>query len=123
MKKAHASREARIELLRAKAAVERQSVLYNAAVIRNSLTPAGIAKSLLPRRLTRARKSASSSGWLLEGFRVARRYPFLISGASAVLTRLGLKRGRWAALGGVAAVLLAWQMKRNMAGGHEGDFE
>lgn len=97
-------RALRIELLRARAALERQSFVYSARSVHDSLTPMGIVRSVFPRM---AKKGPAD--WLLQGFSVARRYPFLASGLSALVSGAGRRRGLWRVAVGL---LLSWQVVR-----------
>ena len=100
-------REARIELVRARSALERQRLLRGVHELSESLRPSSLVRSLLPRSVSRKK----ASNWLMDGVGVVQRYPLLTSGASAVLARLG-KRNRWLRLAG--SLLLSWQFARSM---------
>lgn len=79
----------RIELARTRAALERQNVARSLHDLHESLTPSGIWQSLTSRK---GQGSGSQISWLTQAVAVSRRYPFLITGASAALSALG--RGR-----------------------------
>ena len=81
----------RIELARTRAALERQNVARSLHELHESLTPSGIWHSLFSRRRTKGR-SGSAMNWLSQAARLSRRYPYLLTGASAILSTLG--RGR-----------------------------
>ncbi|TEA80118.1 hypothetical protein [Allopusillimonas ginsengisoli] len=101
-------RAVRIELARARAALERQAVARDARELAASLRPGALAHSAFPRLSSR-----SASQWVLEAVTLTRRYPLLASGASALLSGLGKgKRRRWWRIG--AGLLLSWQLARNM---------
>jgi hypothetical protein len=108
---AAAERDLRIELVRARATLERQRLARSACNLAESLTPAALVKSMLPLSVSRKKPSE----WLMQGVGLMQRYPLLASGASALLTRVG-KRHRWWRLG--AAALLSWQVARSISGSH-----
>lgn len=92
--------ELRIELLRARAALERQALRRHVAQAGASLRPSALLQAALPR---------GGLGWLTEGLSWARRYSMLVSLASALLA--GKRRGRvWLRLG--AGLLLGLQALR-----------
>lgn len=97
-------RALRIELLRARAALERQSFVYSARSVCESLTPMGVARSVFP-----GMTKKGPANWLMQGFSVARRYPFLASGLSALVSGAGRRRGLWRV---AAGLLLSWQVAR-----------
>lgn len=93
--------ELRIELLRARAALERQALRRHVAQAGAALRPSALLHAALPRLFSRGGR-----GWLTEGLSLARRYPLLVSLASALLT--GRRRGRtWLRVG--AGLLLGLQ--------------
>ena len=100
-------RALRIELVRARAALERQRLARSASNLAESLTPAALVKSILPTSFSRNRPS----DWLLQGVGIMRRYPLLASSASTLLSGVG-KRHRWWKIG--AGLLLSWQVARSM---------
>ena len=101
-------RAVRIELARARAALERQAIARDARELASSLRPSALAHSAFPRLSSR-----SPSQWLLDAVTLTRRYPLLASSASALLSGLGKgKRRRWWRIG--AGLLLSWQLARNM---------
>lgn len=107
-------RAARIELLRARAAIERHGLKRSIGQVRASLSPGGLLKASFPA----FGGSARPIDWLLQAVGLARRYPFLISGASAILTGRR-SRLRWLKLG--AGALLAWQLFRKQGGTQDSD--
>ncbi len=109
-------RAVRIELARARAALERQAIARDARVLAASLRPGALAHSAFPRLSSR-----SPSQWLLEAITLTRRYPLLASSASALLSGLGKGKGkrRWWRIG--AGLLLSWQLARNMSHKHDAD--
>lgn len=103
----HRERAIRIELLRARAAIERQGLAHGVADVRESLTPRNLLESFLPR----SRRRAASSGLLLQMLNLTRSYPMVLSLGSAVLSTVARRRMRlWKLAGGAA---LAWLLARN----------
>ena len=100
-------RAVRIELLRARAAIERQSMSQSLHRLSDSLTPRGLIESFFPR----ARRT-SPSDLLMRAFSVSRRYPMILSLGSALLSTAARRRLRWWKL--AAGAVLAWQMSRNL---------
>ncbi|AKQ59325.1 hypothetical protein [Bordetella hinzii] len=97
-------RQVRIELLRARAAIERESLAQSIAEAGQALEPANLVRGLLP-RLTQG----GATQWMWQAYRLARRYPIVSSAASALFMGGGKRRGmlRWAGLG-----LVGWQLLR-----------
>ena len=104
-------REARLELLQARAAVERQTLRHTVRHLGNDLQPAALLRSLVPASLGRKRPA----DWLFQGLGLVRRYPFLVSTVSALFTG-ARKKHRLLRLG--AGLLLSWQLARNLGGRH-----
>lgn len=100
-------RSLRIEILRARASLERQHLARSACSLAESLTPAALVKGALSRSVLHKKPS----DWLLQGLGLMQRYPLLASSASALLSR-SAKRHRWWRL--AAAALLSWQVARSM---------
>lgn len=102
MKTLSADNALRIEILRAHAALERQALARQARQVGKALKPAALLHEALP----------VVSGWstwrLLQGLSLARRYPLLITAASAMLTGRGKRN--WLRIG--VGVLLGWQALR-----------
>jgi|GEM_PF-257886 len=94
-------RAVRIELLRARAALERESLAQDIASTTRSFKPGNLLKGWLP-KLTQG--NISKLAW--QGFTLARRYPFISSTLSALIMGRG-KRSRLIKLAGGA--LLGWQ--------------
>ncbi|HEY9281686.1 MAG TPA: hypothetical protein VIP51_16585 [Eoetvoesiella sp.] len=113
-KSAVTDRALRIELVRARATLERQRLARSVHDLADSLTPSALIKSMLPRSVSHKKPS----DWLMQGFGLMQRYPLLASGASALLTRAG-KRHRWWRLG--AGLLLSWQVARSMSSSKNDD--
>ncbi|MBV6304711.1 hypothetical protein KVP10_07425 [Candidimonas humi] len=101
--------ELRIEILRARAALERQALRRHVAQVGAALRPSALLQAALPRLLP-----GSGRSWLAEGLSLARRYPLVVSLASALLA--GKRRGRaWVRLG--AGLLLGLQALRTRESG------
>lgn len=96
-------RQVRIELLRARAAVEREALLHNVAGLTDSLSPSHLVKALMPRL-----GASNMPGLALQAFSLVRRYPVIMSSLSAIFLRG--KRSRLLKLAGAAAV--GWQVYR-----------
>lgn len=104
-------REVKIELLRARAAIERQTLGSSVRHLAQDIKPSSLLRSLLPASFSRKRPT----DWVFQGLSLMRRYPFIVSTASALLSGVR-KRHRLLRLG--AGLLLSWQVARNM-GGHD----
>lgn len=102
-------RTVRIELLRARAAIERQSMAHGVQQLSESLTPRGLLESILPGGGGSSRR-ASPSDMLSRVFSMSRRYPMVLSLGSALLSTAARRRLRWWKLAVGAAV--AWQVSR-----------
>ena len=99
-------RALQIELVRARAALERQAMSRGIRDLGDSLTPRSVMRSLFPRASSR-----SPSDWIFQAVSLTRRYPLLTSSVSALLSGVG-KRRRWWRIG--AGLLLSWQVARTM---------
>jgi hypothetical protein len=99
-------RTVRIELLKARAALERQSIARNVRILSHDIHPASIMRNLFPRLASR-----SPAGWLMQGLSATRRYPLVTSSLSALLSG-ATKRKRWLRIG--AGLLLTWQVARSL---------
>ncbi len=91
-------RAIRIELLRARAALERQALSQQIHTLGNELSPGNLLRSVAP-------SGRSVGGLLTSALTLTRRYPLLLSGASTLLSSLG---GRWVRLGALA--LTGWKL-------------
>lgn len=100
-------RALRIELLRARATMERHGLARGVQDLSASLTPRGLMESFLP---SGARRT-SPSDLLMRVFSLTRRYPMILSLGSAVLGASRKRRDLLAklALGG----LIAWKVARD----------
>ncbi|HUH60227.1 MAG TPA: hypothetical protein VL001_09120 [Candidimonas sp.] len=99
-------RELQIELVRSRAAIERQDVVRSVNMLALELRPRAVFKSFFP-----GLSSSKPSDFLLKAFSLTRRYPLLASSASALLTRGSKRKGLWR-IG--AGLLLSWQIARAM---------
>jgi hypothetical protein len=108
MKKSLSGKEraAEIELVRARAALERQSLTHNVHDLGAELKPAAILHAFFP-KLT----SKRPSDWVFQALSLGRQYPLLASGASALLSGVGKRRRLWRV---AAGLLLSWQVARAM---------
>lgn len=107
-------REVKIELLRARAAIERQTLQNSLRHVGQDLQPGALLRSFLPASVSRKRPT----DWLFQGLGLLRRYPFIVSTASALLSGVR-KRNRLLRLG--AGLLLSWQVARSMGGRDDRD--
>lgn len=105
MKKIHSVGEQalRIELARARAELERQSLARGIRNLEESLKPSNILRGLFPKLVSKRQ----SLHWLGRGLALTQRYPLLASGASALMSGLGKRHRLWR-LG--AGLLLGWQI-------------
>ena len=98
----------RLELLRARAALERASLRSRAGELADALDP---------RQWLGRIGKGRPGGVLMQGIELAQRYPFILS----TLTSLVLgKRWQWLKLGGAAAAALLTRLS-SRAGGQRGD--
>jgi len=97
-------RAVRIELLRARAALEREALAHEFSQLTRSLDPRALVQGLMPR--FGGGSGGSHANVLLQAVRLARRFPVLTSTVSAWL--LGGKRSRLFRL--ASGALLGWQM-------------
>lgn len=95
-------RAVRIELLRARAAIERESLAQGIISAGRRLEPSSIIRGLLPRLA-----SGGASRWALQAITLARRYPLVSSSLSTLLMRGG-KRFKLLKVAGGA--LVGWQL-------------
>lgn len=102
-------RQVRIELLRARAAVERRELCYISRQIGASVQPENIfalLKGQFSKNLGVHFGASKASGWIDFALSFGQRYPLLLSGASAVAgTVLGKKKWRFGAL-----ALTTWRL-------------
>src|SRR5690554_6754823 len=105
-------RAVRIELLRARAAIERQSVAHGVQYLSNSITPRGLLEMVMPRFRGMGRGRGSSSSMLLQAFSFTRRYPMILSMGLALLSTAARRKLRLWKL--AAGAVLAWHASRNL---------
>jgi hypothetical protein len=98
-------RALRKELLRARAAVERQSLRKSACDVVNDISPAALVRSVVPRSLSLGKGAGAV---LMQGARFLSRYPFLVSTLSGLLSGRGRPHTRLLKAG--AGVVAAWQL-------------
>ncbi len=96
-------RRARIELLRARALVERMMLRRAACDALEGLRPESLASD------ASAGLRAAGMGWLTAAIRTVRRYPLVLSLASSAIS--GVRRGNPYARVGMLA-LVAWRLLR-----------
>jgi len=100
-------RKARIELLQARAALERQGVVHGVHDIKASLKPRALLDSVFPKS-----KRKSPSDLLLRTFSMSRRYPMILSLGSAIFSKAARRRAKWWKI--AAGALVAWQASRSL---------
>ncbi|CAB3719916.1 MULTISPECIES: hypothetical protein [Achromobacter] len=106
-------RAVRIELLRARAAIERESLAQNIVSAGRRLEPSALIRGMLP-----GLASGGASRWALQAITMARRYPIISSSLSAMFMRGG-KRGKLLKLAGGAFV--GWQLLKAWRGARQDD--
>ena len=97
-------RALRIELLRARAAIERQSLTQGVRQLGDSVTPRGLLHSFLPG----TRGGGSPVDLLLRVFRLTRRYPLVLSLGSSLFAVASRRRSLLTKL--ALGVLVAWKI-------------
>lgn len=104
-------RVVRIELARARAALERQEVARSLHQVRRSMTLSGIWHSIAGHHGQSPAHAGSHNSWLSRIMTLSRRYPYIVSSVSALLGTIGRRRrGATWRLG--LAVLGAWRLAR-----------
>lgn len=98
-------RELRLEILRARAALERQGLKQALCELGNDLSPSSLASSVIPRFSAR-----SVLGWATQAVALTRRYPLITSAASTLLSGVGRGRTRWLRV--AVGLLISWQLSR-----------
>jgi hypothetical protein len=101
-------RAVRIELLRARAAIERETLVQDIAYTANSLKPGNLIKGLLP-----SGTQSNFSNILWQGVSLARRYPFVSSTLSALVMGRGKRTGFFKLASGALLGWQAWSAWRN----------
>ena len=107
MSQASHNRKVRIELLQARAAIERQSVVHGVQDLGASLTPRGLMESFMPRG-----RSGASPDLMTRVLSLYRRYPVVLSLGSAMFSRRGRQKLRWVKL--AAAGFVAWRAAKSL---------
>jgi hypothetical protein len=107
-------RAVRIELLRARAALEREELVQNVADLGVSLSPSHLVKGLLPGGLG-GLGGGGASRLALQAFTLARRYPVVLSSLSAVFLG-GNKRSKLVKL--ATGAVVGWQLFRAWRSSH-----
>ena len=102
------SRELRIELLRARAAIERQNLCKYSGQLVDDLMPGNLVKGMLPARFS----TGNITDVLVQGAGLLTRYPFLLSSVMGLFS--GARRGRTGrrVLRLVVGVAVGWQALR-----------
>jgi hypothetical protein len=98
----HVDRAVRIELLRARAALEREALVVSVVEAGQSLSPRSLFSSVWPRVA-----AANSSRLAMQAFGLLRRYPVIGSGLSTLVFG-GSKKTGLLKLGG--GLLLGWRL-------------
>lgn len=98
-------RALRKELLRARAAVERQSLRKSTCDVAHDISPSALVRSVVPRSLSSGKGVGAA---LVQGARFLSRYPFLVSTLSGLLSGRGRSRTRLLKAG--VGVVAAWQL-------------
>ena len=107
MSQASHNRKVRMELLQARAAIERQSVVHGVQDLGASLTPRGLLESVMPKG-----RGGSSPDLMTRALSLYRRYPVMLSLGSAMFSRRGRQRMRWVKL--AAAAFVAWRAAKSL---------
>jgi len=114
-------RQVRIEMLRARAAIEREALAQRILEAGHALAPANLVRGLVPglgRGLGRGRGSASSLIW--QAVSLARRYPIVSSTLSTLFLGGGKRRGLLKLAG---AGLAGWQLYKAWRGASRRDHD
>lgn len=104
-------RAVRIELLRARAALERESLAHDIVVTSRALSPDNLVKRWIP---SVGRGNVTSLLW--QGVSLARRYPIISSTVSAFLMKRGKRVGLLKLAGGALVGWQAFKVWRNASG-------
>lgn len=103
------ARELRLELLRARAAIERQNLRKYSGQVADDIAPGNLLKGLLPSGLGELGRGGAVDV-LAQGAGLLARYPFLLSAFTGLLSRRGRSGRQW--LGVVVGAVLGWQALR-----------
>ena len=112
---ADVDRQVRIELLRARAAIEREALAHSIAEAGQSLEPSALLRGLWP-RLSRG----NTSQLLWQGFNLVRRYPMVTSSLSAFIMGGGKRAGLLKVAGGMLAgwkIFQTWRASQRQGPG------
>ncbi|WP_454691850.1 hypothetical protein [Achromobacter aloeverae] len=110
-------RAVRLELLRAKAAVEREALVHNLAEAGVALSPSHLLRSVLPGSL-QGLASGGSRKLAWQAFNLLRRYPMVMSSISALVMG-GSRKSKLLKL--AAGALVGWQALRVWREKHQDD--
>ena len=103
------AREMRLELLRARAAIERQNLRKYSGQVAEDLAPGSLVKGLLPAGIAGLGRGGAVDV-LAQGAGLLARYPFLLSTFTGLLSSRGRSGRKW--LGVVVGAALGWQALR-----------
>jgi hypothetical protein len=93
------ARQARIEYLRARAAYERQAIIFHTEQLGRDLSPKRWLRGLMRSNSSTGSNESGGVGQLLgKGFSLAAEYPYLTAAISSMLVG---KRWRWVKLAGI----------------------
>lgn len=106
-------RAVRIELLRARAALEREALVANVSHAAGQLTPAAALRGLMPGLMGATRSSGAASGLAMQAWRLWRQYPMLGSTLSALALGGSRKSRLVKAIVGSVVAWKAFQMWRD----------
>ncbi|MFC4278682.1 hypothetical protein [Achromobacter aloeverae] len=102
-------RAVRLELLRAKAAVEREALVHHLAEAGVALSPSHLVRNMLPASLKGLAGGGGGSRLAWQVFGLLRRYPMVLSSASALVMG-GNRKSKLLKL--AAGALVGWQALR-----------
>ncbi|NLY26015.1 MAG: hypothetical protein GX049_00455 [Alcaligenaceae bacterium] len=94
----------KIELLRARAELERQTVRHTAKELAGTVSASSLLNTVLSQFSAR-----SALGWVAQASVLSRRYPFILSAVTAAVSGVG-RKGRWLKVG--LSLLAGWQLVR-----------
>lgn len=80
-------RQVRIELLRARAAIERESLARSLAETGQAMEPRNLIRGLMPKIGALGKSNASQ--WVMQAYNVARKYPLVSSAVSSLFMGKG----------------------------------
>lgn len=101
-------RALQIELVRARAAIERQNLRHNVCDLMQAVRPGALLRNAIPE--FSGSKGGSLLNWAFNLLSLSRRYPLLTTGASALLSGAG-RRHRLLKMG--LGLFVAWQISRS----------